>query len=156
MLSLLFFGLMPVGWLHTGMMPSMYESMIQNKNERLCAYSKLHQSPCADCLVQTTDKKIQTWCDFFIALLTVCLCSVYRHCDDIPSQTRLTWLNNCSNNHNGGNMYDLWLIKWLSSKACESEFNHLWWQYGKSAICDKHRNCKLGKNKKQTMTNDNI
>jgi len=45
---------MPVGWLHTGMMPSMYEFMMQNKTGRLYACSKQPQSPCADRSVQTT------------------------------------------------------------------------------------------------------
>jgi hypothetical protein len=29
------------------------------------------------------------------------------------------YLNSC-------NVYDLWVIKWLCSKACESEFDYLW------------------------------
>lgn len=153
---------MPIGWLHTGMMPSMCEFMKQNKTGKLCAYSKQHQSPCADRLVQTTDKKIQTtWCATPPPYLFFCfinsLCSVYKHYDYIPSQTVANMtMNNSSNNRNGGSMYNLCLIKWLSSKACESEFNHLWWQYGNSVTCDKRTNYKWGRNRKRTMTSDNI
>jgi hypothetical protein len=32
--------------------------------------------------------------------------------------------HNHSNNFNGSNMYDLWVLKWLCTKACESEFEY--------------------------------
>jgi hypothetical protein len=35
-------------------------------------------------------------------------------------------MNNRSNNLNGNSMYDLWVIRWLCSKACESESDNPW------------------------------
>jgi len=35
-------------------------------------------------------------------------------------------MNNRSNNLNGNNMYDLWVIRWLCGKACESESDNPW------------------------------
>jgi len=48
-----------------------------------------------------------------------------------------TKMNNHSNSING-NMYDMRVIKWLYSKASESEFDNTWqWKYGKSINYDK-------------------
>jgi hypothetical protein len=41
-----------------------------------------------------------------------------------PQKKTDTTINYGSNNLNGSNMCDLGAIKWLSCKACESEFNH--------------------------------
>ena len=64
-----------------------------------------------------------------------------------------TTMNNCTINVNGSNMCDLWLVKWLYSKACDSEFDYPWqnmWQRrcGKSANRDKPCKYELGLDKK--------
>jgi hypothetical protein len=38
-----------------------------------------------------------------------------------------TTTNNRSIDRNGTNMYDLWVINWQCSTACESEFGYPWW-----------------------------
>ena len=68
--------------------------------------------------------------------------------------------NNHSNNVNGINMYDLTVLKWLCTKACESEFEYprqnAWqWLYGKSTIREKPSNYKLGSNKITEMMTNN-
>jgi hypothetical protein len=40
-------------------------------------------------------------------------------------------MNNRSKNLNGSNMYDLWVIKWLCSKARENKSDYPW-----QNICD--------------------
>ena len=40
-------------------------------------------------------------------------------------------MNNRSSSLNGSNIYDLWVLKWQSSKACASEFGYPW-----QNICD--------------------
>ena len=36
-------------------------------------------------------------------------------------------------NRSGSNMYDLWVIKWLCSRACDSEADYPW-----QNICDSY------------------
>ena len=62
--------------------------------------------------------------------------------------------NSHSHNLNGGTKYDLWVIKWLSSEACESGFNHLRQRYGKFTIHDKLKNYNLGRNRKSDKMKD--
>ena len=120
--------LMPFSWLH--------------------AHSKLRQLLCVHHLVQTV---------WFICMYI--FCSTYKYRDDKPNQgTRGKkpdkTINNCSN-HNSTNKYELWVIRWVCSKACESEYDYLWQrQQGMSAICDKLCNYNIGWNKKtDEMTN---
>lgn len=35
-------------------------------------------------------------------------------------------MNNCHNNFSGSNMYELWVIKWVCSKTCESQSDCPW------------------------------
>jgi hypothetical protein len=60
---------------------------------------------------------------------------------------------NLTNNINGSNMYDLWVVKGLYSKPCDSESDYPWqnmWKRkcGMSAIRDKPRKYELDWNKK--------
>ena len=45
-------------------------------------------------------------------------------------------------------MYELWVIKWLFSKACKTEFDHLLQQrYAQPITRDKTSNYKVSQNK---------
>jgi hypothetical protein len=103
-------------WLCTMVHPSTYTPSIE-KIWMLCAHSELHQSLCkTTCFV----------CCLYLMVFLFCLPVPWRHTQSRNKIITDTVTNNCSNNLNTGNLYDLCIIKWLSSNVCESEFNHLW------------------------------
>ena len=60
----------------------------------------------------------------YLHFFLFCLQTAQWHSQLRNQKTDMT--NNCTNNLNGSNMYDVWAIKWLYGKACESEFDYLW------------------------------
>ena len=93
---------------------------MQNKTWRLQAHHKLCPSVCARCLVQTT---------WFIRIYVSFFCPTHKCQNDAPNcGTKKTdmMMNNHSNNLNGSNMHDLWVLKRLCTKACENEFHYPW------------------------------
>jgi len=86
---------------------------MQNKTWRLQAHRKLCPSQRVHYLVQTP---------WFIKFF----CSTHKCQDDTPNcgtkKTDKMMKNHC-NSLNCSNTYDLWVLKWLSTKACEVNLN---------------------------------
>ena len=121
-----------------------------------CALTASCMSPCTHHLLQTTDTNLNHVVCLF-ALIS--LFYAYKRHNDTPNQGTKddSMTNNHCHNLKGGTIWDLLVIKWLHSKACESGLNHLWQHYGKFTIHDKLKNYDLGRNRNtdtHTMKHD--
>ena len=110
---------MPFGWLCTTILPRVYETHGTEQNQEV-----VHSLQTASVIVCSPFSSQQIICLY----LRVFLCSTSKSHIDTPKwwiKTDTT-KNNRNSNINGGDMYDVWVIKWLSIEVCYSQFKHPW------------------------------
>ena len=120
----LIFGLTPFGWLRSWTLPGEHESHGAKQNCEAAGSLQTTSRPVCSPFISDNVVYLHLLLYFLLYLQTP------RWHTQSRNKTDMT-MNNRNNNLTGSNMCGLWVIKWLRSRACESEFDYPW-----QNICD--------------------